>query len=118
MRVVVTGGRNYNNQERIAKVLDWFHEKHQITTLIHGGANGADFWCAVWALCEDVEIEEYAITPRCWKKYGKGAGPRRNQLMIDEGKPNRAIAFPGGNGTADMVSRLQKAEIPITFSRT
>jgi hypothetical protein len=44
---------------------------------------------------------------------GKAAGPIRNQRMIDEGKPDLVIAFPGGRGTADMVSRAKKAGIPV-----
>ena len=46
-----------------------------------------------------------------WKKYGKKAGPLRNQQMLEEGKPDLVVAFPGGNGTADMVRRAKKANI-------
>ena len=40
------------------------------------------------------------------------AGHFRNQQMIDEGKPDAAIIFPGGSGTADMANRIKKAGIP------
>jgi hypothetical protein len=33
--------------------------------------------------------------------------------MIDEGKPDRAVSFPGGRGTADMVKRIQAAGIKL-----
>jgi Lhr-like helicase len=33
--------------------------------------------------------------------------------MIDEGKPDLVIAFPGGRGTADMVGRARKAGIRV-----
>jgi hypothetical protein len=29
--------------------------------------------------------------------------------MLDEGKPNLVVAFPGGTGTADMVQRAREA---------
>jgi hypothetical protein len=32
---------------------------------------------------------------------GRAAGPIRNQAMIDDGKPDLVIAFPGGHGSAD-----------------
>jgi len=32
--------------------------------------------------------------------------------MIDVGKHDRVIGFPGGPGTADMAKRLKKAGIP------
>jgi hypothetical protein len=31
--------------------------------------------------------------------------------MIDEGKPDLVISFPGGNGTDDMFSRAEDAKI-------
>ena len=33
--------------------------------------------------------------------------------MIDVGKPDAVIAFPGGRGTADMVQRANQAGIPV-----
>ena len=45
-----------------------------------------------------------------WDMYGKSAGFRRNQQMIDEGL-NLAVAFPGGTGTRDMTNRVKLARI-------
>ena len=45
-------------------------------------------------------------------EYDALAGHFRNQQMIDEGKPDAAIIFPGGSGTADMANRIKKAGIP------
>jgi predicted Rossmann-fold nucleotide-binding protein len=42
---------------------------------------------------------------------GLAAGPIRNQQMIDEGKPDLVIAFPGGAGTHDMMARATKANL-------
>ena len=33
--------------------------------------------------------------------------------MIDEGKPDVVIFFPGGSGTADMIAKADKAGIEI-----
>ncbi len=46
-------------------------------------------------------------------KYGKSAGSIRNQQMIDEGKPDLVVAFPGGFGTKDMVRRAKKHNIEV-----
>ena len=58
-------------------------------------------------------VEEY---PADWKKYGKSAGPLRNQRMIDEGKPDLVVAFPGGVGTADMISRAKAYNISVLYA--
>ena len=33
--------------------------------------------------------------------------------MLDEGKPDLVIAFPGGKGTADMARRAREAGIEV-----
>lgn len=33
--------------------------------------------------------------------------------MLKEGKPDLVIAFPGGNGTKDMVTKARKAGIEV-----
>jgi hypothetical protein len=33
--------------------------------------------------------------------------------MLDEGKPDLVVAFPGGGGTKDLVSRAVKARVPL-----
>ncbi len=40
----------------------------------------------------------------------------RNQQMLDEAKPDMVLAFPGGRGTDDMVSRAEKAGVPVTIA--
>jgi hypothetical protein len=44
---------------------------------------------------------------------GKTAGPLRNQRMLDEGKPDLVVAFPGGGGTKDIVRRAVKAGLAL-----
>ena len=51
--------------------------------------------------------------PADWKRYGRGAGPARNQAMLVEFNPQLLVAFPGGKGTADMVRRAQKAGVRV-----
>ena len=54
----------------------------------------------------DVEVH-----PADWRRYGKAAGPKRNQEMLESGL-DYAIGFPGGRGTADMLRRVQGAGVP------
>jgi hypothetical protein len=110
MRIVVTGGRAYSDFATVASALKAVHTKHRIDCLIHGGARGADSLCHQWAKQNQIPIDVYWAE---WGKYGKGAGPNRNQKMIDEGKPDAAIAFEGGTGTADMVKRCKAAKLPV-----
>ena len=49
--------------------------------------------------------------------HGKGAGPIRNQRMLDAGQPDLVVAFEGGRGTADMITRTKRAGIEILEPR-
>lgn len=80
------------------------------TMLVHGGARGADRWAGIWAERRGYKC---AVELAYWKRHGKGAGPVRNQLMLDKYAPTHAVAFPGGRGTADMVVRLREAGVEI-----
>ena len=44
---------------------------------------------------------------------GRSAGPIRNQAMLDEGRPDLVVAFPGHHGTADIVRRARAAGIKV-----
>jgi hypothetical protein len=48
-----------------------------------------------------------------WDTHGRKAGILRNIQMLEEGKPDCAVQFPGGRGTAHMRSILDKAGIPV-----
>jgi hypothetical protein len=106
VRVLVCGGRDFDNWERMTDVL----EPIGASVIIEGGAKGADFLARAWAKDRCITVEEFEAD---WKAYGKKAGPIRNQQMIDEGKPELVVAFPGGFGTNDMMRRAEKAGIPV-----
>ncbi len=106
MKVLVTGGRDFNDPSCVFRYLTQLAP----TRVIHGGASGADRHADAWAREHKVGISCY---PAKWDQYGKSAGPRRNQDMIDAEKPDVVLAFPGGRGTADCVRRAEAAGIRI-----
>lgn len=110
VRAIVCGGRRYNDSIRLADTLDRLHRVMGFKLVIHGGAAGADLMAEDWAIDRDIQVLCY---PALWHEHGRKAGPIRNQLMIDEGKPDIVIAFPGGSGTKDMINRARKAKVRV-----
>lgn len=123
MRVLICGGRDFtgwkqfrNRLEEIAyerfprspedELGNFLYE----VVIIHGGAKGADSLADRWAVWNLCPVEAF---PADWEGYGRPAGVIRNQRMLDEGRPDLVIAFPGGRGTADMVWRARKASIKV-----
>ena len=109
-RILVCGGRDFDNQALLFGVLDMLAEQSHVFTIIQGGADGADRLARMWCHTRLCRMENY---PADWRNHGKAAGPIRNQKMLDEGKPTKVVAFPGGRGTADMVRRAKAAGVPV-----
>lgn len=107
-RILVCGGREYDNWQQMCEVLYPLATYHGL--IIQGGAKGADFLARVFAKWRKIPCQEFAAE---WKKHGRNAGPIRNQKMLDEGKPDLVVAFPGGHGTADMVRRAEAAGVKV-----
>lgn len=110
MRVLVCGGRDFEDESAVINYLFRIDDERKITSIIHGGANGADKLGGQAAQLLQVPCQ---VFPANWKRDGKAAGPLRNQRMLDEGKPDLVVAFKGGKGTADMVRRARAAAIEV-----
>lgn len=112
MRVLVCGGRDYTDQDAIRRRLAELRDAHPDAVVIHGAAPGADSWAGYIAGTLGLVVEVHSAN---WAKYGKSAGPIRNQEMLDSGV-DLVIAFPGGRGTQDMVSRAQIAGVEVKLA--
>lgn len=109
-RVLVCGGRKFAERELAFAVLTQLHRDEPIECIIHGDQTGADTIAKEWALERGIPHRPF---PAEWRRYGNAAGPIRNRQMITRGKPDLVIAFPGGEGTADMVRQAMLAAIPV-----
>ena len=109
MTVLVCGGRDYADYERVSDVLEavasWSINP---MTIVQGGARGADALAKRWAKDCGVQCIEVSAD---WKTHGKAAGILRNQRMLEEHAIDQGVVFPGGRGTLDMLTRLFKAGV-------
>lgn len=110
MKVLVCGGRDYRDVEHVILCLSELATSGEVTQVIQGGSRGADECARVAATWLGIECVTFHAE---WDRYGKSAGPRRNRRMLLEGKPDVVLAFPGGRGTADMVSRARWAGVRV-----
>ncbi len=113
LRVLVCGGRDFEDRGWLNLVLTEMHEdnrpKEKIGVIIHGGALGADVLAGAWAAANGVIAEVYNAN---WET-GVRAGPIRNSVMLIKGEPDIVVAFPGGKGTADMKTKARIHGVPV-----
>lgn len=110
MRVLVCGGRDYMDYNSVYRALDELEVSNGVACVIAGDATGADQFGHIWAVRHGKESKVYKPL---WRQLGRKAGPLRNQRMLDEGKPDVVLAFPGGRGTSDMVQRAKRAGVKV-----
>jgi hypothetical protein len=120
--VLVTGGRDYYDQETVFEVLGFLEKFYgPALRILHGGASGAD--TLAQRFCDTFDVTHRAF-PADWngpcrpgcdpnhrRKKGRGsycpaAGVYRNLVMLDyldfcrnKGHTVQVVAFPGGSGT-------------------
>jgi predicted polyphosphate/ATP-dependent NAD kinase len=109
MRLLVCGGREFNDVNVLQTSLDQVHNRTPVKLLIEGGALGADLLAREWATWNAIPVMTYKAD---WSK-GRKAGPMRNSRMLEEGKPDLVVAFLGGNGTFDMIRQAKHAGVPV-----
>jgi hypothetical protein len=109
MKAIVCGGRDYDDVECIVKTLCEIHDLTPITSLIHGGAPGADSLAGLWAKNREIKTTVFYAD---WKAHGRAAGPIRNRQMA-ETKPDLVVAFPGGKGTQNMIETAKDYGIKV-----
>lgn len=109
-RVLVYGGRDFWDRAFVERTLSDLAKTEAIDVVIEGDAPNVDRFAGFWARQRDIPNLKF---PAEWGRLGRAAGPIRNQRMIDEGKPDLGVAFPGGRGTADMTRRLKAAGIKV-----
>lgn len=113
-RVLVCGGRDYDNRERVRRTLDAALEAARaagkVVVIIHGNARGADLLADQYARERSLTVIPF---PADWNLHGKRAGPIRNIKMLTESRPHVIIAFKGGSGTAHMVRIGKEAGVPV-----
>ncbi len=108
-RVIVCGGRKFDDRMLMARVLDRVVEQKGEIFVIQGGAQGADKLAGEWAASRGMPCAEVGAL---WEYSGDAAGPIRNGWMLML-QPDGVVAFPGGNGTANMIMQAREKGVPV-----
>lgn len=114
-KLLCCGDREWTNKDFIGKILVNFHKANGPFILVNGYARGADKMSRDFAIeYLNLEVRDY---PAAWETIGRGAGPIRNQKMLDCEHPDSVFAFHNdirnARGTKDMVERSRKRGLPV-----
>jgi|ERR1700692_2223078 len=114
MKVLVCGGRKFDDALTLESWLGGIHKQHGITLLIEGGAEGADSMARKFAEWAKIPTKTFEAD---WDRHGTAAGPIRNRQMLVEGRPDLVVAFEGGRGTANMIAQAKAAGVRVLVAK-
>lgn len=110
MKVIIAGGRDFDDYDLMKRKLDHLFSKRKPDEVVSGGARGAD------ALGEGYSKERripLKIFKADWDKYGKAAGHVRNAEMAGYG--THLVAFWDGKsrGTKNMIETAKRKGLDV-----
>lgn len=114
-RILVTGSRDWDDEEAIEKVL---HNafvtagSRTDTVLVHGGARGADAIAAALWSRQGLPTEEHRAD---WEAHGRGAGHIRNGHMVRLGADVCYAFIRNGSKGATGCARLARDAMIPTY---
>ena len=110
MKVIIAGGRDFNNYELLKERCDYFLQNQTDIEIVSGNANGADKLGEQYAIEKNYSLKIFKAE---WDKYGKSAGMIRNTEMSNYG--DTLIAFWDGKskGTASMIALAKRQQLKL-----
>lgn len=116
MKLIIAGGRKY--QFTKADYMNLYKIRKEVTEVVSGHSGyvdketkelyGADLYGEAWASTYGIPVKKFIAN---WGKYGKSAGPMRNQAMA--AYADALAVFPGGKGTKNMLLNAQNLNLRI-----
>jgi len=112
-RITIGGFRDFNDNYIFKQFVDECLEKLNIKkeiVILSGHCRGVDKMAENYAMESGYLLEIY---PAEWGKYGRAAGPKRNEEMVE--KSNAVIAFWNGKskGTENLIHIAKRKGITL-----
>ena len=120
--ILIAGSRDFENRNIFAGVLLQFmveNDPLEEYVIVEGGARGVDTMAREFAEENGLQVKEFRSD---WKKYGRAAGPKRNDEMtaFTAEHNGQALYFWDGQskGTKQCIMSARKRGIPVTVWNT
>lgn len=112
MRVVIAGSRSIESLDIVREAIE--ESGMRISVVLSGGARGVDSLAEKWAIESDIPVELYKPD---WKRYGRGAGLRRNIQMLENAEALIAVWDGRSKGTAHTIRQAEKRGLKVYVKR-
>jgi len=108
MKTIIAGSRLLTDPIHLHDALQLC--QWTITEVVSGGAPGVDTLGEHYAAANRIPVK---LFPANWHKYGRSAGPRRNQQMAEYSQALLAVWDGKSSGTKDMIRRATQLNLTV-----
>lgn len=102
MKCIIAGSRKFHYMYKLEEVI--LKSGFDITEVVCGLSRGVDELGWIWATANNIPIKEF---PAEWGKYGRAAGPIRNEQMAEYGDALICLMYEDSRGSANMVKCMR-----------
>jgi len=107
MIIGVSGTRSFEDYNKFSEIMDDFKD---VDSIVSGGARGTDTMAERYAKENNIDFSEYLPE---WGRYGRAAGPIRNEKIVEAS--DLIVAFHNGisRGTQSTIDIANKTGTKI-----
>lgn len=112
MRTIIAGSRSITDYDIVLKIVA--DSEFIITQIVSGGAKGVD------TIGEDIAADfgiPLVVFPADWARYGRAAGPIRNELMAKNADALIAVWDGRSTGTKHMMKIAKQLGLKVYASK-
>ena len=112
MKLIIAGGRTFTNYQKLKQTCDEFLQDQKNIEIVSGAYyRGADKLGEQYAKERGYKLTQF---PADWNKYGRAAGPKRNEQMANYA--DTLVAFWDGEskGTLNMIKLANQNKLSVT----
>lgn len=118
--LLIAGSRSFEDRDLFNRVTEEIIDgDERFTVIVEGGAAGADTMAREYAEAHDMKYEEFKPD---WKQYGRAAGPKRNDKMVQFIKERNGTALyfwdEESKGTKQCIDSAKRKGIEISVWST
>ena len=113
MKVIIAGGRDFNNYNFLCQKVDKILSRQKDIEIVSGVAYGADKLGERYAIERNLTITRF---PADWNTYGKSAGYRRNAEMAEYADALIAFWNRRSRGTKHMIDIANNKNLKVKIS--
>ena len=110
-RVIIAGTRTYDDYETLKAYADYKLSRiEEDIEIVSGSARGADALGERYAKEKGYSVKRF---PAEWERYGKRAGPRRNEAMAEYADALLAYWDGESRGTKNMIELAKASGLKV-----